>query len=119
LIGVFVLATSGTAVSRMTCLMGGHSVLSLGMIADCCPEGPANDGAVVKAICCDLSSVGGVEADYLAHPSLSIPLVGMACQMGSLTVHVPTAIVLPAWLDTRPPPRTVTDRLVKLSVQRV
>lgn len=45
-------ATSSMALSRMTCLMSGHSVVAFGMLEDCCPEPEPTEGATLAPVCC-------------------------------------------------------------------
>ena len=117
--GLVLFATSGTTLSRMTCLMGGHSVWSLGAAADCCPEGEAHEGASIKALCCELSQAkAGVSA---ALPSVHQDAVLLADvqQITSLVSKAVIAPVLVRWLDTRPPPRDVSGRLAELRTHRI
>lgn len=120
MVGFFLLATSGMAISRMTCLEGGHSVVSLGKATDCCPEeAPHGPAPEVKAACCELATVQGDRDHYLPNSGFD----GLAVEV---VLHRPVAAVAslaPAralsWLGSRPPPLSAPDRLAVISVQRV
>ncbi len=119
-VGVFVLATSGAALSRMTCLDGGHSVLSFGLATDCCPpDEEYGDAPMFKADCCELATVQAESDNYLPHEVLQVAVAEVA-----VAFHLPQEVALvPAprcgWLCSRPPPLSTAERLAVLSVQRV
>lgn len=119
-VGLFLLATSGTALSRMTCLEGGHSVLSLGMATDCCPEGEApGDLPTYEPYCCELATVQGDRDDYLPHEVLQLAVAEVTSVCCVQLVMAPALVPHVSWLGTRPPPLSAPDRLAVLSVQRV
>ncbi|MFN3876117.1 MAG: hypothetical protein ACK4L7_09435, partial [Flavobacteriales bacterium] len=65
LAALLLLAGSGIGFSRMTCLMSGRSVVSLGKAYDCCPESDAAQGEALSPACCSFSQAGGERADAL------------------------------------------------------
>ncbi len=118
-VGLFMLAISGVAVSRMTCMSGGHVVVSVGTVADCCPEAEHDDLPMVKAQCCDLAVAQSEQQDYLPNPDVDLAPMLLALD-GALMTTVPVAKVTPTtWLRSRPPPLDVPDRLSALSIRRV
>ncbi len=105
-------ATSGMALSRMTCLMGGHTVWAFGMLDDCCPEAEATDGAAITAECCVYGQAGGnvlpfVPAQELAVGQPYFDLVSFSGTRDLLLEHA--HIVDPI---TGPPPISGSQRLV-------
>lgn len=116
---LFLLATSGMSVSRMTCLHSGHSVLSIGAVADCCPDRDKGDQATVSATCCAFSIAKSDVQDYLPN-TLSIALaVPVLPEHAWLITPVALAVTPTAWLSSRPPPLSGQDRLLENGVQRV
>ncbi len=119
-VGVFLLATSGTALSRMTCLEGGHSILSLGLATDCCPDDEEpGDRPVYRPYCCELATVQGAHGKYLPHEVLQLAAAEVVMHHCTPLVLAPMPVPQYNWLGTRPPPLSAPDRLAVLSVQRV
>lgn len=51
---LLLLGTAAPALVRMSCLSGGHTVLSIGQADDCCPEEEQSpEGAQFQAVCCE------------------------------------------------------------------
>lgn len=119
-VGLFLVATNGMTISRMTCLKGGHSVVSLGVMVGCCPEeGDGSDAPAYRAICCELALVKGERDSY-------IPNIGTDDHIATIDLwHCVADVSLLApvhnvtWLASRPPPLSAPDRLTVISVQRV
>lgn len=108
-------ATSGMALSRMTCLMSGHSVLSLGTAVDCCPEDEQSTVPTVSGLCCDLSLAQGNDDPYLGNPGVAFaPLLAVLDHAPFHVVGV-VRVAVPAHTERRPPPRPVPERLAVLS----
>lgn len=104
-------ATSGFSLSRMTCLMDGHTVLSFGQAGDCCPEDEASDLPTVKADCCALTQAKLDRVSVITSSSLDLDPFFLT--LDGVAVHVaqvPPAIPL-RWLDSRPPPMRTPERL--------
>ncbi len=118
-VGLFLLATSGTAISRMTCLEGGHSVVSLGMATDCCPEPEHGDFPTVKATCCEFDLVKGDGSDYLPNTYIDLLPAALILDHAMVSIALSTPVRATTWLCSRPPPLSVTDRLAVISVQRI
>ena len=118
-VGIFLLATSGTAISRMTCLEGGHSVVSLGMATDCCPEAEHGDFPTVKATCCEFDLVKGDRSEYLPNPDNDLLPTAPILDHAMVSIALPAPVRVTSWLGSRPPPLSVNDRLAAISVQRV
>lgn len=112
-------ATSGTSLSRMTCLQGGHSVLSLGRADACCPEESGGDLPSLKADCCSLTSAT-LEGIHVVASS-SVVLNALFLALDAAPIHLVKEYVQGPvrWLDGRPPPMDGSDRLVSLRVHRI
>lgn len=112
---LLLLATSGLTVSRMSCLISGHSVLSLGLADDCCPEEEHADGTMIGATCCELVQASADRVELL--PSATFDLVALPVTDASPSWG---AVVLERnplrWLDSRPPPLLGPERLALISV---
>jgi hypothetical protein len=111
---LLVVATSGMTLSRMTCLIGGHSIWSIGLMEECCPHPEEQDLATISSHCCDVGQASGTGDPLLGHsgPDMEVLLVIAGATPFS-------TIVLPAqrplnWLLSRPPPCDPGDRLVDL-----
>ena len=114
------LATSGLALSRMTCLIAGHSIIGIGTLADCCPEEPSGDGPELQAICCAHAEAGGVRAVTIAPGALSLdPVLQLLDGAPSLLVPAMVEVHGPFEWDGRPPPPAVPDRLALTGVYRL
>ncbi|MEX1132719.1 MAG: hypothetical protein WEC15_05810 [Flavobacteriales bacterium] len=112
-------ATSSMALSRMTCLMSGHSILALGMIDDCCPEPEPTEGATIAPVCCVFGQAA-LDVEPLL-PSTSMELLPLIAN----DVYVSGTLVvahksLPAErLYGRAPPLEAVERLVLHSSFRI
>lgn len=116
---LFLFASSGMTVSRMTCLLGGHSELSMGMAADCNTDSDVSDGPTITATCCAFSIARADLHDFLVHPPTVLPPAEWLTEQVFI-VSVPARIgAISSWLDTRPPPISGPERLVAFSIQRV
>jgi hypothetical protein len=103
----------------MTCLQGGHSVLSFGMADACCPIEESGDIPVLKAACCAFTSA---ELDGIhVMVTSSVELNALFLAMDAAPVHIlqEVAPVPLRWLDGRPPPMDGSDRVVSLRVHRI
>ncbi len=108
--GLLVFATSGLMLSRMTCLIGGHSIYGIGLLEDCCPEDEHGHGATISPECCDTGAATPVQLELLAHASIDLEAVLMDLERSPMMV-----IPLPReksfhWLQSRPPPQILDDR---------
>lgn len=118
-VGFFMLATSGLALTRMTCLSAGHSVLSVGVADACCAEEALATFPTVKPVCCEVHLVQGGLEEYLPHAPLDLVFFAWAVCDVLAPVPAPQRVVPATWLGSRPPPLSVHERLAAISVQRV
>lgn len=112
-------ATSGASLTRMTCLTGGHSTLSIGLVDDCCPEEGENPGPTLKALCCDITETRLDQPSLLVEKQLAmIPTVGTAP-----LIAVPSPALFQGqraeWLNSRPPPMDGCERLSLLRTRLI
>jgi len=112
-------ATSGMALSRMTCLMSGHSILALGMLEDRCPEPERSDGSTIAPVCCVFGQAA-LDLEPLM-PGASLELLPLYAN----DVRFHTALnVAPRVLSAErffglPPPLGSAERLVLHSTFRI
>lgn len=119
-VGLFLLATSGTAISRMTCLEGGHSILSLGITTGCCPEEESrSDVPEYRPACCELALVQGERDNYLPNVGFALFVEEIDLWHTVVDISLPLTVQGIPWLGTRPPPLSGPDRLTAFGVQRV
>ena len=119
-VGIFALATNGMAISRMTCLKGGHSEVSLGVKVGCCPDDVARtDGPAYNGVCCELALVKGEPDSYLPNIGIDDHITTIDLWHCVAEVSLPAPELVIPWLVSRPPPLSAPDRLTVISVQRV
>lgn len=112
---LLLLVTSGLTVSRMSCLISGHSVLSLGLADDCCPEEEHGDGTMIGATCCELVQATADRVELL--PSATFDLVALPVTDTAPTWDAVAFERQPLrWLDSRPPPLLGLKRLALIGV---
>ena len=109
-------ATSGLSLSRMTCLMGGQSVLSVGQGSDCCPREEHDANATIQATCCAITQIVADHAQLLQSTTLDLDVILIALDAAPMMVALAPVQVPLRWLDSRPPPLAVPDRLASLRV---
>lgn len=119
MVALLLLGTSGLTISRMTCLLGGHTVVSLGLMEDCCPEEEEHAAPVVKALCCDFGTASSTIEDLLPNPHQESPSVCEGMHPMRLAFAFTDGAEPIAWLATRPPPRSVAERLSGLRSLRI
>lgn len=112
-------ATSGMAISRMTCLISGHSIVALGMLEDRCPDPAPAEGATVAPVCCVFGQAAANVEPFM--PGVGLEFVPLAVSDG--WANVPQRAALrPASPDqdfARPPPLASAHRLVLHSTFRI
>jgi hypothetical protein len=118
-VALFMVATSGMAISRMTCLAGGHTVFSVGLASDCCPEPEQGTEPTITAMCCELSLTQGGRDMYLPNDGMDLLPTVLILDGAVVSLVQPAPVAVSTWLQSRPPPLPVLERLAVLSVQRV
>lgn len=113
-------ATSGVALSRMTCLVAGHSIMGIGSLADCCPEEPSSEEPAFRAVCCAHVEAGGMRAVTLTQDVLCLDPV-LYLLDGAPVLVVPVLDDATGLSDHigGPPPEPLPDRLARSGVYRI
>ena len=112
-IGLLLFATSGTMVSRMTCLIGGHSELTIGLVEECCPH-EEHDGAVIGPQCCDVGQTDQLESSFIAGADLHLVVFLLSLDALPFTTIISTEPTTIPWLQSRPPPEDFGERAARL-----
>ncbi len=109
---VLVLGTAAPALARMTCIMGGPSILSIGQAEDCSPVDHAHPVTTVQATCCEVLQANPQRSSFVPTSSAMVPVL-VAVVLPA--VIVPAEIAAPVVLrDARfagPPPLARSQRL--------
>ncbi|MBK8613383.1 MAG: hypothetical protein IPN85_07790 [Flavobacteriales bacterium] len=74
LLVLFLVGTALPAVSRMTCLMSGHSELSVGQAEECCPDEAPTTGSSVKPVCCEVLTAKPTSQPFRAQWPVLLPI---------------------------------------------
>lgn len=107
---VLLLGTAMPAMLRMTCLAGGHSVVSMGQVEDCCPKPDASTTSV-SATCCELWEARPQRSEFV--PALKAMVPMPVAVLHQQPVFVAPGPVPPAPTDAhiaRPPPLSRDQR---------
>ena len=109
---VLLLGTAAPALARMTCIMGGPSILSVGQAEDCSPVDHAHPITTVQGTCCEVLQANPQRSSFVPASSAMVPvLVAVVLR----AVIVPAEIVAPVILRdarfSRPPPLARSQRL--------
>ena len=113
-VGLMLFATSGASLTRMTCLAGGHSVLSFGLADDCCPMDDHHADASLKATCCELSQAKANTIAFVPNDVLALTPVLMVLDAVPVMIAFEPSFTRCSWLDSRPPPLNGTERLAAI-----
>ncbi len=112
-------ATSGMALSRMTCVISGHSVVALGMMEDCCPEPENAAGAMIAPVCCEFVQAGGDALPFVPSCSLQFMLQASVPLHFAELISAQLAVVPTVRHFDFTPPIAGVEILVKHSVFRI
>ena len=102
--------------SRMDCLMSGHSTFAIGNMEDCCPHDGDADEPTLRAVCCELAQTAPEKADYLRHSIATIDLQVVAADAPLLTLTPESSAPARHALASRPPPLSAPLRLSRLGL---
>lgn len=119
-VGLLLFATSGLMLSRMTCLMSGRTVVTLGLPAEDCSEPGDHTGSALGATCCVFGQVAAQVEPFVpmaAMAQVAVPLVAItlpadAGSMPLLATHRP-------WDHERAPPLACRIRLALHATYRI
>lgn len=108
------------AVVRMTCVNGGHTVLSIGHAEDCCPDRDQQEGASIQAICCEFQEAATQRAEFNAEHQVAFQLpVVLLYSSGASNSHVVDLRTPTDRGSERPPPLDVLERLSQFCSFRI
>src|SRR5690606_36052472 len=112
-VALLMFATSGMTLSRMTCLIGGHSEWSIGLLNECCPE-TDHDMATIEAVCCEIGQTDRFQGVFVTHADLDIDALLLVLDAVPFSV-ISSSDQVPAFvLEQSVPPDEVGDRLAVL-----
>lgn len=118
-LGLLLLA--GTALpmlSRMTCLMSGHSELRIGQPQDCCPPGDPCGEDELDATCCVFQQVMPLEERCVPAgmaPEILSPMMDLG---HPAPTHRPADVQVAARPCVKGPPLSAPERLSRLQLLR-
>lgn len=114
---VLLLGTAAPALARMTCVMGGHSVLSLGQATDCIPVDHHHTTTTVKATCCEVLQAQPQRTHFVPAANPMVPTLFALVLPASIFASELIAPVVrsDAWFS-RPPPLPRSQRLATTGV---
>ncbi|MBL0045147.1 MAG: hypothetical protein IPP33_12370 [Flavobacteriales bacterium] len=108
------------AVVRMTCVNGGHTVLSIGQAEDCCPDSDQQEGASIQAICCEFQEAAPQRAEFSAEHQVAFQLPEVLLYSSGVSdSHVADLRTPTDRGSERPPPLYVLERLSQLCSFRI
>jgi hypothetical protein len=114
---VLLLGTAAPALARMTCVMGGHSVLTLGQAADCTPVDHTHTATTVQATCCEVLQAQPQRTDFVPTANPMVPtLFAMVMPESVYTVEATVPVVRSDAWSSRPPPLPRSQRLATTGV---
>ncbi len=117
---LLLLGTAAPALARMTCVMGGPSILSLGQAKECTPVDHEHPETTVSATCCEVLQTQPQRTDFVPAASVLMPVLGAVVMPA---VVVPSQIRGPEVprerLLSRPPPLACERRLANLGHFRI
>ena len=113
---LLLLTTAAPALVRMSCLSGGHSVLSIGQADDCCPqEDHHGDGPQLRARCCEMERTAPVHAAFTMENGHSTLAVVTPAPAVHIDLVPRSAILVPGYAFVpRPPPLLAAQRLSRV-----
>lgn len=116
---VLLLGTAAPALARMTCVMDGHTVMSVGQPEDCCPD-EQPDQAALKATCCEVLQAQPLRSAFIPVVSAMVPVP--VAILPRVTVCLPQLIasITPEEIDSSaPPPLERSQRMAATGVFRI
>lgn len=114
---VLVLGTAAPALARMTCIMGGPSILSVGQAEACSPVDHAHPVTTVQAACCEVLQANPQRPDFVPVPSATVPvLFAMLLPAVVIPAKIAAPVVRRDAHSSRPPPLARSQRLATTGV---
>ena len=72
---VLLLGTAAPALARMTCTMGGPSIVSFGQAEECAPVDHSHPVTTVQATCCEVLQARPQRSDFVTVASAMVPVL--------------------------------------------
>ena len=114
---VLLLGTAAPAVARMTCIMGGPSILSIGQAEECSPVDHSHPMTTVQATCCEVLQANPQRSDFVPAVSAMVPvLFAMLLPAAIIPAEIVTPVVRRDAMFSRPPPLARSQRLATTGV---
>lgn len=114
---VLLLGTAAPALARMTCVMGGPSIVSFGQAKDCSPVDHAQPFTTVQATCCEVLQTDPQRSDFVPATGVMIPvLFAMVLPAAIMPAEIIAPMVRRDASFTRPPPLERSQRLAATGV---
>lgn len=101
---LFLVGTALPAVSRMTCLMSGHSALTVGQAEGCCPEEAPAAGPAVRPVCCEVLTAKPTSQPFRAQWPVLVPMVAVQAVVSVEVLAQGTYRAPSVRMDRWPPP---------------
>lgn len=117
---LLLLGTAAPALARMTCVMGGHSVLQVGDAADCCPNDHDHATDELKPTCCEMLQAQPQRTNFVQVSGAMVPvLFGVAVPTAVQPAPAVVSFGFRDVLDARPPPLLLSRRLAAFGTFRI
>lgn len=114
---VLLLGTAAPAMARMTCIMGGPSILSVGQAEDCSSVDHSHPITTVQATCCEVLQANPQRADFVPAASAMVPvLFAMVLPAAIIPAEIAAPVVRRNAHFSRPPPLARSLRLATTGV---
>lgn len=117
---LLLLGTAAPALARMTCVMGGHTELSVGQPEDCCPTDHTHPTDELKATCCEVLQAQPQRDDFVAATHVAVPSPPVVLMAWPVQVPFPLVHAMQAEeFSIGPPPAPLLRVLASTGVFRI
>lgn len=114
---LLLLGTAAPALARMTCIMGGPSIVSFGQPEDCSPVDHSHPVTTVQATCCKVLQTNPQRSDFVPAVSAMVPvLFAMVLPAAIIPAEIVTPVIRRDAMFSRPPPLARSQRLATTGV---
>ncbi|MBK6409716.1 MAG: hypothetical protein IPF78_08455 [Flavobacteriales bacterium] len=114
---VLLLGTAAPALARMTCTMGGPSIVSFGQAEECAPVDHSHPVTTVQATCCEVLQARPQRSDFVTVASAMVPvLFAMILPAVIIPAEIAAPVVRSDARFSRPPPLAHSQRLATTGV---
>ena len=114
---VLLLGTAAPALARMTCTMGGPSIVSFGQAEESAPVDHSHPVTTVQATCCEVLQARPQRSDFVTVASAMVPvLFAMILPAAIIPAEIVAPVVRRDAIFSRPPPLAHSQRLATTGV---